>query len=89
MRVRLFHDTIRSGWLKSLVVQSSLMDGQVWREIDRKTDNKDFMMTLFAVSKPTECRSIRMTQTAKNRYVSGYLRICAFEIFEIFGTLVG
>jgi hypothetical protein len=87
MRVRPTHYTIRTGLLKSWVVESSL-DGEAWTEIDRKTDNWDFywcwMAASFAVSK-AECRFIRLTQTGKGHDGNDDLRIYAFEFF---GTLL-
>jgi hypothetical protein len=89
MRVRPTHYTIEGWLLKSWVVESSL-DGEAWTEIDRKTDNQDFifgwMTASFAVSKPAECRFIRLTQTVKRHNGDDYLHIQAFEFF---GTLLG
>jgi hypothetical protein len=88
MRVRPTHYTIRSAYLKSWVVESSL-DGEAWTKIDRKTDNVDFKAWLgpasFAVSKSAECRFIRLTQTGKNHSWNDDLSILAFEVF---GTLL-
>jgi hypothetical protein len=68
LRVRPTHYTIQTNDLKSWVGESS-PDGEVWTEIDRKTDNMDFeagWVTLsFAVSNSSECRFIRLTQTGK------------------------
>jgi hypothetical protein len=41
IRLRPTHYTITSDTMKSWVIESSL-DGEVWTEIDRKTDNEDF-----------------------------------------------
>jgi hypothetical protein len=89
MRVRPTHYTIRSYWLKSWVIESSL-DGEGWTEIDRKTNNQDFKAhawetASFAVSKSAECRFIRLTQTGKRHYPDDCLSISAFELF---GTLL-
>jgi hypothetical protein len=87
MRVRPTNYTIRTDLLKSWVVESSL-DGEAWTEIDRKTDNEDFMdgweTASFAVSNSAECRFIRLTQTGKNHKGSDYLHIQAFEVFGTF-----
>jgi hypothetical protein len=60
-----------------------------WTEIDRKTANEDFRVGFgeasFAVSKPVECRFIRLTQTGKTHKATDFLQICAFEFF---GTLL-
>jgi uncharacterized coiled-coil protein SlyX len=87
MRVRPTHYTIRSAWLISWVVESSL-DGEAWTEIDRKTDNEDFThwsAASYAVSKSAECRFIRLTQTGKRHNGDDHLFIQAFEVF---GTLL-
>jgi hypothetical protein len=89
MGVRPTHYTIKSYFLKSWVVKSSL-GGEAWTEIDRVTDNEDFKRgwgtASFAVSKSAECRFIRMTQTGKRHgWTDDYLAIRAFEVF---GTLL-
>jgi hypothetical protein len=94
LRIRPTDYTIRSGalkshWLKSWVVESSL-DGEAWTEIDRKTDNEDFKAgnwetASFAVSKPAECRLIRLTHTGQNHNGNDCLLIAAVEFF---GTLL-
>jgi hypothetical protein len=69
------------------VVESSL-DGEAWTEIDRKTDNEDFIgwrTASFAVSKSAECRFVRLTQTGKRHCGDDTLYITAFEFF---GTLL-
>jgi hypothetical protein len=70
------------------VVESSL-DGEAWTEIDRKKNNENFRQgwdrASFAVSKSTECRFIRVTQTGKNHRGDDELDIKAFEVF---GTLL-
>jgi hypothetical protein len=84
-RVRPTHYTIRTGYLKSWVVATSL-DGEAWTEIDRKTNNEDFKdswVASFAVSNSVECRFIRLTQTGKNHGGFDYLRIQAVEFFGI------
>jgi hypothetical protein len=92
--------------LKSWVVENSL-DGAAWTEIDRETDNKDFKAdsweTLnaghgtasFAVSKPAECRFIRLTQTGKRHPINDpFFKSCngddhlVIRAFEVFGTLL-
>jgi hypothetical protein len=94
MRVRPTHYTIQAEYLKSWVVEGSL-DGKSWTEIDRQTNNQDFNVYAwktgsFAVSKPAECRFIRLRQTDK-RY-DGYKRPDGYDILELyavefFGTL--
>jgi hypothetical protein len=90
MRVRPTHYTIvaLSAWmLKSWVVEGSL-DGKRWTEIDRQTNNQDFKddyaTASFAVSKPAECRFIRLTQTDKNHRSDDCLVLVSVEFF---GTL--
>jgi hypothetical protein len=87
MLVHPTHYTIRSGWLKSWVVESSL-DGDAWTEIDRKTDNRDLKgspwRASFAVCRSAECRFIRLTQTGKNH--KGHDNLGMYT-FEVFGTL--
>jgi hypothetical protein len=85
MRVRPTHYTIRTAYLKSWVVESSL-DFVNWTEIDRKTDTQDFYgweMASFPVSKSAECRFIRLTQTGKRHNGWDNLVINAFEVFGI------
>jgi hypothetical protein len=89
MRVRPAHYTITNFRLKSWVVESSL-DFMNWIEIDRETNNEDFkagnwVTASFAVSKPAECRFIRLTQTGKTHNGYDWLTIRAFEFF---GTLL-
>jgi hypothetical protein len=89
MRIRPTHYTIRSSELKSWLIESSL-DGETWTAIDRKIANKDFKAdewrtASFVVSKSTECRFIRLTQTGDNQSGYYYLSIGAFEVF---GTLI-
>jgi hypothetical protein len=88
MRVNPTYYTIKTKWLKSWVVESSL-DGEAWIEIDRKTDNEDFKRggtASYAVSNSAQCRFIRLTQTGKNHaggVVCDDLAIVAFEFFGI------
>jgi uncharacterized coiled-coil protein SlyX len=82
MRVRPTHYTIRSDYIRSWVIESSL-DGEAWTEIDRKTVNKGYAS--FAVSKSAECRFIRLTQTGQRSSREHFLVIRAFEFF---GTLL-
>jgi hypothetical protein len=84
MLVRPTHYTIKSQYLKSWTVESSL-DGEAWTEIDRRTDSDDFRTASFAVSKSAECRFIRLTQIAKNHGSTDFLTISALEFF---GTLL-
>jgi hypothetical protein len=87
-RVRSTHYTIYSSLMKSWMVEGSL-DGRVWTELDRQTDNEDFKCGLgtasFAVSNSAECRFIRLTQTGKNHGDHDFLDVYAFEFF---GTLL-
>jgi hypothetical protein len=85
MRVRPTHYTIRAALVKSWVVEGSL-DGASWTEIDRQRNNQDFKgwraaMASFAVSKPAECRFIRLTQTDKNHDRNDYLVLRGVEFF--------
>jgi hypothetical protein len=77
---------IESGRLKSRVVETSL-DGGNWTETDRRTDNDDLKdepcISSFTVSKPTECRFIRVTQTGDGRDGSDALFIDAVEFFGV------
>jgi hypothetical protein len=62
------------------------VDGENWTEIDRKTNNRDFEewnLASFTVSKPAECRFIRLTQTAKNRNGEHKLSLSNIEFFGI------
>jgi hypothetical protein len=87
MRVRPTHYTLKACELKSWVVEGSV-DGKRWTEIDRPTDNEDFSggwnAGSFAVSNPTQCRFIRLTQTGKRHAGDDYLSLRAVEFF---GTL--
>jgi hypothetical protein len=87
MRVRLTHYTICSRSLKSWILEASL-DGASWTEADRQTGNLDFRFgtntVSFAVSTPTECRFIRLTQTDKD--YDGDDRLLLYTV-EFFGAL--
>jgi uncharacterized coiled-coil protein SlyX len=88
MRVRPTHYTIKSYYLKSWVVESSL-NGKTWTTIDRKTDTEDFKTSRwktasFTVSNSAECRFIRLTQAGKSHYRDDQLVIRAFEVFGTF-----
>jgi hypothetical protein len=67
MGIRPTNYTIRARWLKSWVVEGSV-DHLTWVEIDRKTENDDFMndvdpkIASFAVTHSVECRFLRLTQ---------------------------
>jgi uncharacterized coiled-coil protein SlyX len=92
MRVRPTQYTIKGQWLKSWVLEGSL-DGENWMEMDRKTDNDDLKekpwRTSFAVSNPTECRFIRLTQTGNNYTWAniGAPDFLFIYLVEFFGTL--
>jgi hypothetical protein len=84
------HHTIKSDWMKSWVVESSL-NGESWVEIDRQTNHQVFKpkepmwkTVSLPVSNPAECRFIRLTQTEEKHNGSHYLSLCAVEFF---GTL--
>jgi hypothetical protein len=87
MRVSPTHYTIKCLRLKSWVIESSL-DGEVWTEIDRKTDIEDFKGSWtpasFAVSNSAPCRFVRLTQTGENH---GNRYTLYTKAVEIFGTL--
>jgi hypothetical protein len=88
MRVRPTHYTMMAHYPKSWVVEGSL-DGTNWTEIDRQTDNADFEKyqetASFRISKPVECRFIRLSQTGKNHQGKDYLG--DLLVVEFFGTL--
>jgi hypothetical protein len=81
------HYTLEAMFLKSWVVEGSL-DGTSWTEIDRQTDNQEFRgkwnRASFAISKPGECRFIRLAQTGKNHDGTNVLFLGGVEFF---GTL--
>jgi hypothetical protein len=87
MRVRATHYTIRAYGLRSWVGESSL-DGEVWTEIDRQTDNLAFTRNVstasFSVSNPVESRFIRLTHTGPRQ--DGDRWLCWTGV-EFFGTL--
>jgi hypothetical protein len=89
MRVCSTHCTICAQLLKSWVFDGSL-DGETWTEIDRQKNNRDFKshsifgIASFPLSKPAECRFIRLTQTNKNHHGDDCLVLRAVEFF---GTL--
>jgi hypothetical protein len=83
MRVRPTHYTIRSHYLESWVVESSL-DGEAWTEIDRKTAHRILGgYGSFAVSNSAEFRFIRLTRTTQDPREKHELSICAVEFFGI------
>jgi hypothetical protein len=91
MRVRPTHYSIRSGrWanLKSWVVVGSL-DGEHWNEIDRRLENEELneycVVRPFPVSKPIDCRFVKLTQLGKNHGGFDYL---VLSFFELFGALL-
>jgi hypothetical protein len=91
MRVNPTHYTMRSGNVKSCVIESSL-DGVNWTEIDRRTNIKHYEVSAV-VSKSAECRFIRLTQTGKRHYGNDYLSPSSFgsleiDAFGLFGTLL-
>jgi hypothetical protein len=87
MRLRPTHYTMSAEGLVSWVVEGSA-DGDGWAEMDRKTDDRAFRWgaatSSIAVSKPAECRFIRITQTGKRQDGRDGLRLTAVEFF---GTL--
>jgi hypothetical protein len=82
------HYTLRSMGLKSWVIEGS-MNGEDWREMDRRTDTQVFKKTLrasgktcsFVMSKPMKCCFIKLTQTDKNHNGDDSLVLFAVEIF--------
>jgi hypothetical protein len=55
-----------------------------WTELDRQTNNEDFIFVntaSFPVSKWAGCRFIRLTQTGEDHNRTDILSIRAFEIF--------
>jgi hypothetical protein len=72
---------------KSWVIETS-MDGEIWREIDRRMDSNELngknLVQGYAIEKSEECRYIRMKLIDKNHYGSSRLVISSFEVF---GTL--
>jgi hypothetical protein len=87
LRIRPTHYTIKSEFMTSWVVESS-MDGVNWTPIDRKKDHRNrygASVESFAVANSAQCRFIRLTQTGKNCHGDDRLCGCAFEFF---GTLL-
>jgi hypothetical protein len=75
---------------KSWVIEIS-KDCSVWEEIDRRENDSSLngrnLTHLFKVSRPTECRLIRLRQIGKNHYSSPDDRL-VISGFEIFGELM-
>jgi hypothetical protein len=88
MRIVPTHYTVSAFGLKSWVVERSL-DGRTWTVIDQKKDNLNFhadhAVASFSVSKSTECRFIRLTQTDEDHWGDNDLHIHAVDFF---GTLI-
>jgi hypothetical protein len=87
--IRPTHYVIRSGSLKSWILESSL-DEETWTEIDQHTEyaglaGKLVRSGVFPLSQPGECHFIRLTQTGKNH--NGTYKLALFA-FEVFGTLL-
>jgi hypothetical protein len=90
MRIFPTHYTIQASELMCWVVEVSL-DGEWWKEIDRQTYIRGFSseenepnvwnILSFAVSKPVQCRFIRLTQTCLNNERVDYLALRAVEFF--------
>jgi hypothetical protein len=79
------HYTIWAVGLKSWVLEGSV-DGAIWTEIDRQTDNFDFAGDLtsiasFAASSTAEYRFIRLTQTDSGHTRDDSLNLRAVEFF--------
>jgi hypothetical protein len=62
-------------------------DDSTWEEVDRRENDSSLkgqnLTQLFKVSRPMECRMVRLRQIGKNHYssLSDYLVISGFEIF--------
>jgi hypothetical protein len=91
MRIVPTHYSIRggaSGNLKSWMIETSL-DGTSSTEVDRQTNNRDLIkggsIHTFPVTKPSQVRYLKLTQTGKNHRGADDLVICALEVF---GTLL-
>jgi hypothetical protein len=80
------HDSSRDSnyHLKSWVVETC-DDGQNWQEVDRRVDNSDLnaigALKVFEISKPRECRFIRLRQIGPNHHGSHYMIISSFDVF--------
>jgi hypothetical protein len=89
MRVRPTDYTVAARLLKSWILEGSV-DGRAWAEIDRRKDSADFVdaqnvgVVSLAVSKPSQCRFIRLTQTEKGHAGDHFLILYGVEFF---GTL--
>jgi hypothetical protein len=85
-RIRPTYYTVRSFSLQSWVVESSL-DGVNWIKIDQQIDNHTLEAEphtgSFPVSNSSECRFIRLTQTA-NHWGHGTLILSTLEVFGTF-----
>jgi hypothetical protein len=92
--VNLTHYSIRSQYNsgadnyypKSWVIEIS-KDDSTWEEVDRRENDSSLkgqnLTQLFRISRPMECRMVRLRQIGKNHYSSpnDYLRISGVEIF--------
>jgi hypothetical protein len=87
MRIKPSHYTITAGYLKSWIVEGST-DGASWTAMDEQKDTLDFKSGWdtgsFAVSKPAECRFVRLTQTDQTHQRKDTLSL---ESLELFGTV--
>jgi hypothetical protein len=85
MRVRPTHCTIYAYKLKSWTIESSV-DGENWKEIDRRTDDANFKSwgtASFPLSSHEACRFIRLTQTDKRHDNSHSLALSDAEFFGV------
>jgi hypothetical protein len=71
-------------WLRSWIFEVSI-DGSVWTELDRHTDdqttNSSHPIGIFSVSNPCECQFVRLRQTSVSACGHHYLALHAMEIF--------
>jgi hypothetical protein len=85
-RIRPTHYTIRASHLQSWVIEGSL-DGKIWTEMDWR--ERQTTAAPFAVSRPMDCRFIRLTQTGENSQSFHTRRPHCLQLSaaEFFGTL--
>jgi hypothetical protein len=86
MRVWPTHYTLRAEHLKSWVVEASA-DGATWIEIDRQTENEDFVTKSFEVPRHQKCRLIRIIRTDANPVDNPARPRTYLKAVEFFGDL--